>query len=402
MADFMKKIALIMPSELPVPSVRGGAIEELVTILIEQNEIEQKAEFVVFSVANEEAEERAKKYKHTKIIYIPPAALFDRIINRVLRYANKIYKKKTLLDVAHYRKAHCYLKKEKVDAIVAEGGMYHEFRRFTEDYGKENMYLHIHHHLRCTPEIDGIFGNVIGISEFAVKEWMCTTNAKDTKAYVVYNCVNEDKFAPRISRKERAEIRKRFGFTDDDIVVLYCGRILEVKGVREVLLAIKELENPHIKLLIIGNADFAINTQTSYMKEVQLLVEKIGDRVQFTGYIPNSQLYQYYQSADMQVIPSLWEEAAGLVAIEGMLSELPLIVTKSGGLIEYATTDVAIQIEREQIIEELKREVSDLALNEKKRKQMATLGLERAKVFSKERFYESFIEVIEHEGNGEK
>ena len=62
----MKKIALIVPAELPVPSVRGGAVEELVTILIEQNEIEQKAEFLVFSVENEEAKERAKNYKHTK------------------------------------------------------------------------------------------------------------------------------------------------------------------------------------------------------------------------------------------------------------------------------------------------------------------------------------------------
>lgn len=398
----MKKIALIVPAELPVPSVRGGAVEELVTILIEQNEIEQKAEFLVFSVENEDAKERAKNYKHTKIIYIQVATLFDRIINRVLRYANKIYKKKTLLDVAHYRKAYRYLKREKVDAIVAEGGMYHEFRRFAEDYGKENLYLHIHHHLRCTPEIDDIFGNAIGISEFATKEWMCTTNAKDTEAYVVYNCVNEDKFVPRISRDERAEIRKRFGFTDEDIVVLYCGRILEVKGVRELLMAVKEIENPHVKLLIIGNADFAINTQTPYLKEVQELVETVGDRVRFTGYIPNSELYQYYQSADIQVIPSLWEEAAGLVAIEGMLSELPLIVTKSGGLVEYATADVAIQVEREQIIEELKREISALALNEEQRKQMAALGMERAKAFSKKRFYESFIEVIDHEENGKE
>ena len=34
-----KRIALVVPEGLPVPAVRGGAIEELVTILIEQNEI---------------------------------------------------------------------------------------------------------------------------------------------------------------------------------------------------------------------------------------------------------------------------------------------------------------------------------------------------------------------------
>ena len=56
-----------MPSELPVPAVMGGAVEELVTILIEQNEIEQKAEFLVFSIENEEAKKHAKQYKYTKI-----------------------------------------------------------------------------------------------------------------------------------------------------------------------------------------------------------------------------------------------------------------------------------------------------------------------------------------------
>ena len=37
----MKKIALVLPEAGPVPAVRGGAIEELLTILVEQNEIEQ-------------------------------------------------------------------------------------------------------------------------------------------------------------------------------------------------------------------------------------------------------------------------------------------------------------------------------------------------------------------------
>ena len=58
----MKKIALVLPEVYPVPAVKGGAIEELVTILLEQNEIEKKAEFLVFSMANIEAEEKAKKY----------------------------------------------------------------------------------------------------------------------------------------------------------------------------------------------------------------------------------------------------------------------------------------------------------------------------------------------------
>lgn len=398
----MKKIALILPEVYPVPAVLGGAVEELVTILIEQNEIEQKAELVVFSMANAEAEEKAKEYKHTKMVYIQKTSLPDRIINRILRYSNPLVKGKTLIDIAYYRRVFKYLKEYPVDAIVAEGGLYHEMRRFAEEFGKDKVYLHIHHHLLCEPYIDYLYGGVIGISDFATKEWMRTTEDKEVRPYTVYNCVNEEKFNKKISPKEREQLRAEFGFTEEDTVVMYCGRILEVKGAKELVQAVININDPHIKLLMIGSAISGGNAATPYVAEVQQLVEQAGDRVKFTGYIDNHKLYRYYQSADMQVIPSLWEEAAGLIAIEGMLSGLPLIVTKSGGMVEYATEDVAIQVDREGIVANLEREIKELAGNVEKREQMRLASLERAKAFPKTRFYNDFIEVFEHEGNGKK
>lgn len=390
----MKKIALVLPEVYPIPAVKGGAIEELVTILIEQNEIEKKAEFIVFSMDNEEARERAKNYRHTKMVYLPKTSFTDRFVNRILRYSNRFFKNKTLIDIAYYRRVFQYLKEHPADAIVAEGGLYHEMRRFSEEFGKEKVYLHIHHHLLCEPYIDYIYGGVIGISNFATKEWLRTTNDKDVKAYTVYNCVNEDKFNKKITAKEREELRKEFGFLADDIVVMYCGRILEVKGVKELVQAIININDPHIKLLMIGSAISGGNAATPYVAEVEQLVKQAGDRVKFTGYIDNDKLYRYYQSADIQVIPSLWEEAAGLIAIEGMLSGLPLIVTKSGGMVEYATEDVAIQVDREGIVANLEQEIKKLAYDSEKQEQMIKASLKQAKVFPKKRFYEEFVKVF--------
>jgi len=348
-------------------------------------------------MANKEAEEKAKAYKHTKIVYLPKTTFGDRLVNRILRYSNPLVKGKTLIDIAYYRRVFQYLKENPVDAIVAEGGLYHEFRRFAEEFGKEKIYLHIHHHLLCEPYIDHLYGSVIGISEFATKEWLRTTEDKTVQAYTVYNCVNEDKFNHKITSSERKELRAGFGFQAEDTVVMYCGRILEVKGVRELVQAILNINDPHIKLLMIGSAISGGNAATPYVEEVKKLVEQAGDRVKFTGYIENKELYRYYQSADMQVIPSLWEEAAGLIAIEGMLSGLPLIVTKSGGLIEYASSDVAVWVDREGIVENLEKEIKELAYNKTKREEMKSASYERAKEFPKSRFYNSFIEVFGHE-----
>lgn len=391
----MKKIALVLPEVYPIPAVKGGAIEELVTILIEQNEIDKKVKFVVFSPENEEAEKIAKNYKYTDVVYLKKTTLKDRVINRILRYSNPLFKNKTLIDNGYYRKVLKYLKENTVDAIVAEGGLYHEMRRFAEEFGKEKVYLHVHHHLLCEPYIDHIYGSIIGISEFATKEWMRTTKDTDVKAYTVYNCVNEDKFNKKITAEERRVLRARFGFTEEDTVVLYCGRIQEVKGPRELIQAVLNIADPHIKLLVIGSAISGGNELTPYVAEVQELVSKAVDRIKFTGYIDNHELYRYYQSADIQAIPSLWEEAAGLIAIEGMLSGLPLIVTKSGGLVEYATSDVAVWIDREGVVANLEQAITDLAENKTKREEMTRRSYERAKAFPKKRFYESFIDVFE-------
>lgn len=399
----MKKIALVVPEGLPVPAVRGGAVEELVTILIEENEIHKQAEFYVFSMADEAAQEKGKQYQYTHMIYLPATSIWDRIANRVIRYTDRMLHailphKKTMIDIAYYRRVYRYLRKHPVDAIVAEGGKYEQFRRFSEEYGKEKLYLHVHHHLLCESYFDHIFGRAIGISNFARNEFLRTTQVADIQGYTVYNSVNQDKFTKQISQQERQELRRQLGFEPEDIVVVYCGRIIPVKGARELVQAIVNITNPGIKLLMIGSANFGTNEETPYVQEVKSLLKQAGNRVKFTGYLPNTELYRYYQAADIQAIPSLWEEAAGLIAIEGMLSGLPLIVTISGGLIEYAPADVAVQIERDGVVANLQDAITDLAQHPDKRMEMSEKSREQAKKFPKSRFYHDFTEVFEHEG----
>lgn len=393
----MKKICLVVGNTLPVPAVMGGAVEELITMLLDQNEIEQKAEFIVFSRENAMAEAEAKKYKHSRMIYIPDDTVMDKVNNRIRRYTSRLMKPGALLDSGYYRKIFHILKEMECDAIVCEGGLYHEFRQFAKTFGKEKTYLHIHHHVMAETEYDEIFGNIIAVSEFARKEWMRTTRQSKTGAYVVYNCVNEAKFNKKITDAQRKELRAKLGLKEEDFVVLYCGRIQEVKGVRELLQAFSRIEDKNCKMLIIGNADFAVNTKTPFLQEVEQLVQKDTERIRFTGYIENSELYQYYQCADMQVVPSMWEEAAGLVAIEGMLSGLPLVVTKSGGLVEYAPDDVAMQVDRDGIVENLTNAIETIRDNPEKQEKMREASRKRAEDFSRSKFYNNYLSVFDKE-----
>lgn len=393
----MKRICLIAGNTLPVPAVMGGAIEELVTILLEQNEIEKKAELIVFTRAHEEAEALAEHYQHAKVIFIPADNVYDKIVNRIRRYTAMLLGMKpgALLDSGYHRKIYKVLRKMEADAYVLEGGLFHEFRCFSEKFGVDKTYLRIHHHVQAEPEYDEIFGNIIAVSNFAQNEWLRTTKKTDIGAHVVYNCVNEDKFTKRIRTEEREKLREKLGIEKEDFVVFYCGRIQEVKGVRELLQAFAEIDRPGCKLLMVGNADFGVNTQTPFMQEIQQLVAQDMERICFTGYIENQNLYQYYQCADIQVVPSMWEEAAGLVAIEGMISGLPLIVTRSGGLIEYAPETVALWVERENIVKNLTEAMQMLYDLPDKRLEMSKASLEHAKQFTKRSFYQNYMQVFD-------
>lgn len=80
------------------------------------------------------------------------------------------------------------------------------------------------------------------------------------------------------SRRKSGKNRGEFGFKRDDTILLFCGRIIEVKDCEELLQAVINLKRPDIKLLMIGSAGFGGNVVTPYVQEVQKLVEKAGEQ----------------------------------------------------------------------------------------------------------------------------
>ena len=52
---------------------------------------------------------------------------------------------------------------------------------------------------------------------------------------VLKNMIDLSKFAKNIHHEEKTQIRRNLGFSLDDFVIIYCGRIIEVKGVKELI-----------------------------------------------------------------------------------------------------------------------------------------------------------------------
>lgn len=353
MSNKNKTICLINSCELTVPAVHGGAIETLINILIDQNEIEKKVNFIVVTNYVEEAKKLSERYKYTKFIYLNRDEEKDKKINQKIDFLRRVLYRLSLgiisiplgwkhFEIIRNRK----LRNLEADYIVAEGGTYYSFVPFAKRIGRDKMYLHIHHEMFADKVMDNIFGNTIGVSSFALQQYMKDSALNEEKGHVVYNCIDEDIFLKVASDEEKVNLRKSLGFTAEDYVVIYSGRIVPEKGVKELIEGVMSIQNSKIKLVIAGGIRSALGGVSDYYKDVMEMINKSNERIKYIGYIDNNQMYKYYQAANIQVVPSVWEEVAGLVTIEGMLSGIPLIVTNSGGMIEYVADDSVIKVER--------------------------------------------------------
>jgi L-malate glycosyltransferase len=114
----------------------------------------------------------------------------------------------------------------------------------------------------------------------------------------------------------------------DEIAIGYLGRIVEEKGLKTLLHALKSIEPLPWKLVIVG--------QGNYETEFNQIAEELQltDRIINLGFIPHDQAPKYLAAFDLLVIPSEtrpnWKEQFGRVIIEAMACGTPVIGSDSG------------------------------------------------------------------------
>ena len=145
------------------------------------------------------------------------------------------------------------------------------------------------------------------------------------KINVVPNGVNITNYA---SLERDYEFRRRYAM-DNEKIILFMGRLVYEKGVQYLIGAMpKILEHYHdAKLIITGRGGMIDELR----QEVQNL--GLGNKVYFTGYLNGKDVGKMYKAADVAVFPSTYEPF-GIVALEAMQAEVPVVVSDIGGLNE--------------------------------------------------------------------
>ncbi|WP_321389373.1 glycosyltransferase family 4 protein [Emcibacter sp.] len=149
---------------------------------------------------------------------------------------------------------------------------------------------------------------------------------------------------------------------NEDFTIGYVGRIDQMKGVPVLLKALSELDIP-FKAILVGAGPF--------MEESEALLKRynLSSRCILVGAIPNKELPEYYNSFDVLVFPTLYQESFGNVAIEAMACGKPVIASRSGAIPDYVShrfNGYLFEPGNDEELARLLKEYHSLAVEEKK------------------------------------
>jgi phosphatidylinositol alpha-mannosyltransferase len=140
---------------------------------------------------------------------------------------------------------------------------------------------------------------------------------------VVPNGIDVDRFRVPTPRPPDMPADRRF--------VLYVGRLEPRKGVDRLLRAMPAVQQqaPDTRLVIVGDGPGRAALES--------LAREIGVDVLFTSRVPDLVLPAYYRAADVVCSPALGDESFGIVLLEAMAAERPIVATRIDGYAEILT-----------------------------------------------------------------
>lgn len=159
---------------------------------------------------------------------------------------------------------------------------------------------------------------VIGVSHFVLDRIVAHGYFPNASRHVVHNSTRPSGMVRAVPRPSHSGLL-RFGFI---------GTLSENKGVGWLIEQFQGLS-------INATLDIAGCGKLDYEQRIKALADPT--KVRFVGYQPSA---QFMQSIDVLVVPSIWAEPFGLVAVEGCAQHLPIIATDMGGLPEIIQDNV--------------------------------------------------------------
>ncbi len=174
---------------------------------------------------------------------------------------------------------------------------------------------------------------LLTVSEAMRRTAIETFGAQADRVHTIVNGFNTSIFAPG----DQAQARRELGVPSLDRLVVYVGRFVEAKGLRELIEATQRLaaRDPQFKLVLIG--DGVMKDQLHQLIQVSGLAQ----RVQVPGGLPPEEVARWIRASDVLTLPS-WSEGYPNVVVEALACGRPVVATDVGGTREIVNADNGI------------------------------------------------------------
>lgn len=184
----------------------------------------------------------------------------------------------------------------------------------------------------------------------------------------------------------KGTFRKKYGLSDSEEIILYLGRIHQIKGIDILVRAFAELsrDGRSTRLVIVGPDD-------GYLPALKKLITdlKITAKVLLTGTLYGQEKFSAYVDADVYVLPSVYE-IFGITALEACACGAPVIVTDRCGIADIIAGEAGLAIPYDK--EQLKNNLLKILNDEKLRLQFS----EKGKLLVREKLnWEKIIDRVE-------
>ncbi|WP_297631087.1 glycosyltransferase family 4 protein [uncultured Clostridium sp.] len=402
------KIAILTSGVAPVPATKGGAVENLVQHILEVNEKNKDFKIEVYSIYDSEAEIDCKRYKETKVKFFKPSFICSTgdkfiyfVMTNILKRKNNMKFRSILSRFEYIKKVKKELNKNEYDKVILENHptIFMALKGDNEIKFKDKYYYHLHNEVFNMYGCEEIARNskkIMGVSKFICENIQKMSGIAKDKVVPLYNCIDIEKFSKDMYINDFKDLRKTYGIQEDDIVAVYSGRLAKDKGIFETLQGIKNIDNPKVKLLIIGAYFYGSDMKSEYQTSLMELAEEIKDRVIFTGYVHYKDIPKVYSIADFAILPSLCNEAAGLTIIEAMAMRLPVITTNAGGIPEYIDESAGFILNRdEKLVDNITQKAKILVEDKELREKIGMRAEQEAKNYNLDNYYNSFKNILE-------
>lgn len=173
----------------------------------------------------------------------------------------------------------------------------------------------------------GKMADMIVTVSYAMKDELIELGFPKDKIQVSYNGVDPQKYNPEnVSQADIQRIRAKYGIKEGEVMILFVGRLVHVKGVDKLILAMSHIltKIPKARLVVVGVGDLQ-----EYLTNLTRMT-KMDEYVKFCfDFIPEEERIIHYAACDLAVFPSFYEPF-GIVALEAMSMEKPVVVGAAG------------------------------------------------------------------------